>query len=256
MKKLLSYRGLMGFIYALVMLLPFSAIALRCAYVTFNKNAYQSYSDISSQTTTLITNNNQSIVGNNYMINLTSSSTGYSNNIYFNSTTIDFEYLYGQTISFNVVGFRFYPNNTHFRLLDQNDTAYNFELNDEKRTYLNGQTFNWKSGDLVLTGSSTSPVNFYMISYTSGKLDNAFDYSLYTFLNENGVGRLNLTNWFVDIFLNNTTHNMLYINYINWYMNYSLLVSCVYLLYLVLMWFITLARRLLTSFDEKGSLDK
>lgn len=253
MKKLLSYRGLMGFIYALVMLLPFSAIGLRCAYVTFNKNAYQSYSDKSAMTTTLISNNNQSIVGNNYIINLLSSGESYSDNIYFNSSTIDFSYLYGQTISFNVVGFRFYPNNTHFRLLDENNNSYNFELNDEKRTYLNGQSFNWRTGNLV-NSNGNQPVRFYMVTYTTGSLDNAFDYSLQSFLDENGVGRLNLTNWFVDIFLDNTTHNMLYINYINWYMNYSLLVSCVYLLYLVLMWFITLARRLLTSFDEKGSL--
>lgn len=161
-------------LFALLMLAPIGSVATRCLYVVCNKNAYQSYSETSTMTTTLISENAQSIVGNNYMINLIEGS-GYSSNIYVNSSTIDYDYIAGTELSYDVVGFRFYPNNTHFRLIDSNNLTYNYELNDEKRNYLNGQTFNWKSGNLVETNS---PVRFYMVSYTSGKLDNVFEYSV------------------------------------------------------------------------------
>ena len=35
------------------------------------------------------------------------------------------------------------------------------------------------------------------------------------------------------------------VNFANWYLNYTMLVSCIYLLWLVLMWFINFARKLL-----------
>ena len=45
--KLSKRKNLLGFIYALVMLLPFSAILLRSLYVVLNDNSYKSYSGVS-----------------------------------------------------------------------------------------------------------------------------------------------------------------------------------------------------------------
>lgn len=235
MKHLTKYRTLMGFIYALIMLLPFSGIALRCLYVTFNKNAFQSYSDTTSVETSL---NYQSVIGNEYIINWVDNTTGQTNN-----TTVILKYNdINVTAPNGSVAFR-YGNNARLTFFDSTNTQLGYLDNIKTFTYTANDT----------TTLAPQPwFNRQLVIRTFGKLDNAFDYSLYTFLNENGVGRLNLTNWFVDTFLDETSHNMLYINYVNWYMNYSLLISCVYLLYLVLMWFITLARRLLTSFDERS----
>lgn len=162
-------------IFSIVMLAPFFAVGIKCAYVSFNKNAYESYSDKKTMQTTLITDNSQVIEGNNYMINLKESGEGYSQYIYFNSSTIDFEYIAGTTLPYDPAGFRFYPNNTHLRIIDTNNNTYNYVLNNEKRTYLNGQSFNLKNGELY---TSTQAVRFYMISYIPGDLDNAFYYAI------------------------------------------------------------------------------
>ncbi len=162
-------------LFSIIMLLPFIDVAVRCGYVMLNKNAYQSYSDTSAMTTTLVSDNSQIIYGNNYMINLLESGSSYSENIFFNSSTIDYDYLASSELSYDIIGIRFYPNNTHIRFIEPNSSVHTYELNDEKRTYLNGQTFNLSSGNLV---SLNQPVRFYMVTYTTGKLDNVFEYSV------------------------------------------------------------------------------
>lgn len=162
-------------LFAILMLAPALSVGTRCLYVIANKNAYQSYSDVSSMETTLISDNSQVIENNNYMINLLDSGNNYSNEIYINSSTIDYDYIAGSEISYVVSIIRFYPNNTHIRFIESNNTAHNYELNDEKRTYLNGQTFNLQSGNLV---NPNQAVRFYMVSYTTNKLDNVFEYSV------------------------------------------------------------------------------
>lgn len=236
MKKIKGYRALMGFIYGIIMLMPFSAVLLRCCYVTFNKNAYQSYSDISSIQTSV---NYNSVVGNEYIINWVDNTSGQTNNT---TQIIAYQNINVENVPSGAVAFRF-GNNQRLTFFDSTNTQLGYLDNISSFTYIANDS----------TALAQQPwFNRQLVVYTFGKLDNAFDYSLYTFLKDNGSGELNLTDWFVEVFLQRTTHNMLYINYINWYMNYSLLVSCVYLLYLVLMWFITLARRLLTSFDERS----
>ena len=173
-------------LFSIIMLLPFIDVAVRCGYVMFNKNAYQSYSETSSMTTTEITANTQSISGNNYMINLLDSGPNYSDNIYINSSTIDYEYIAGTTITYEVKAIRFYPNNTHLRLVDGNNLSHNYELSDEQRTYLNGQTFNWNHGNLI---ENNQAVRFFMITYQNGKLDNVFEYSI------SQLEESNLYNW-------------------------------------------------------------
>jgi len=258
MKSLHKYRTLMGFIYAIVMLLPFSSILLRCLYVTFNKNAYLSYADFNSETSEYrqITNYDSLIVGNTYKLisnntentNLKTSTTGSmlveNVQIETSSRTLTAEQITGIS---SIMVYK-YNNNTLIRLNNLDNPIPDYGLNSHYLTC----TFTY----LGLTGvDTTNSFEYYFdglfyentLINNRNTLDNAFDYSLDTFLEENGTGRLNLTNWFTSTFLDETSHNMLYINYINWYMNYSLLVSCVYLLYSVLMWFLTFARYLINK---------
>lgn len=59
-------------------------------------------------------------------------------------------------------------------------------------------------------------------------------------------GLINFMSWFESLFLDMTNSvNALYIHFINWYLNYVMFVSCAYLLFLVLMWFINFSRKLL-----------
>lgn len=162
-------------LFTILMLAPIGMVLSRCLYVIVNKNAKDSYSDTSAMTTTLISDNQQTITGNNYMINLLESGSSYSENIFINSSTIDYDYLANTQLSYDVVGLRFYPNNTHIRFIESNLSSHAYELNDEQRNYLNGQTFNLQSGNLVTPNQA---VRFYMVTYTSAKLDNVFEYSI------------------------------------------------------------------------------
>ena len=240
--KVLKSKNLTNLILAFLLALPICAIAGRVIYTQSNKNAYQSYSEISSETHVLVSANNTLIQGNTYMINLLDEGSGYSDNIYFDSCTIDFNYIAGTEISYDVAGIRFYPNNTHFRLITPTNVGYSYELNDAKREYLNGQTFTWSRGNLI---EPNQAVRFYAITYTSGKLDNAFEYSLKSFVADNDFGQMDLTSWFSGLFLRSSAHNNLYIGFINWYLNYAMLVTLVHFLFLVLMWFINYCRRLI-----------
>ena len=81
-------------------------------------------------------------------------------------------------------------------------------------------------------------------SYASGEvLDDVFEYSISRFISENSFGRLDFFQWFSNLFIDSS--NNLYIHYINWYMNYTLYVSLAFLIFMVLMWFINFARKLL-----------
>lgn len=81
-------------------------------------------------------------------------------------------------------------------------------------------------------------------SYASGEvLDDVFEYSISHFISENSFGRLDFFQWFSNLFIDSS--NNLYIHYINWYMNYALYVSLAFLIFMVLMWFINFARKLL-----------
>ena len=64
--KPLRPKSLTTLIYGLLMLMPFGYIGVKCAYVAFNKNAYQSYSGESQTQQTYIHNTNDLIEGNTY----------------------------------------------------------------------------------------------------------------------------------------------------------------------------------------------
>lgn len=238
----LRSKSIMTLIYCALLSIPLVSILSRVIYVQSNKNAYQSYSETSALTTTLISDNAQVINGNNYMINLLESGSSYSENIFINSSTIDYDYLANTELSYDVIGLRFYPNNTHIRFIESNLSSHNYVLNDEQRTYLNGQTFNLQSGNLV---SPNQPVRFYMVSYSSGKLDNVFEYSINKLVDDNNFGQLNFFEWFSGFLLNDAQQNNLYIHFANWYMCYAMLISLMQILFLCLMWFVNFSRKVL-----------
>lgn len=258
MKTLTKRKSLMGFIYALIMLLPFSSILVRCLYVTFNKNAYVSQVSAYLDKYTEVTSSDQLVENNQYLITYNGNNQAYYNptKYFYNTINVNW-YEYPNTdTSHTYIGFAIRGYGYNGTTQGNNIRLYYDETNYDNTyiwgTQLNQIIFTLKSySNFNLNTEPDHPYKLYNLDilYTTDydMLNNTFDYSLYTFLNENGTGRLNLTDWFTDIFLNRTTHNMLYLNYVNWYMNYSLLVSCVYLLYSVLMWFLTFARTLLNK---------
>ena len=118
MKKLCSYRGLMGFIYALIMLMPFSSVLLRCCYVTFNDNANLSYAGTTE--TQVVDNvvNDSSIFDTNVLYylkivysNVSSADIGGASNRIFvdNFTVIDNSSQYDLS---NTIAIGFYQGNS------------------------------------------------------------------------------------------------------------------------------------------------
>lgn len=81
-------------------------------------------------------------------------------------------------------------------------------------------------------------------------LSNAFEYSLSTFITNNAFGKIDFFSWFASIFLDNTSHDLLYIHFINWYLNYALYVSLSLIIFHVLYWFIDLLHKLLNKTNE------
>ena len=83
---------------------------------------------------------------------------------------------------------------------------------------------------------------------------NGLDYNALKTFVTNTINEFNVSSvymdffvWFDDLFLNVQTGSMteLTIQLVNWYFNYVFFVSCGYLLFLVLMWFINFSRKLL-----------
>lgn len=72
----------------------------------------------------------------------------------------------------------------------------------------------------------------------SATLDTAFEYVISQFITENSFGNIDFFSWFSGYFLDSTSHNNLYIHFINWYLNYVLYVSISLVIFHVLYFFI------------------
>ena len=256
--KLLKHKNFMGLIYSVLVALPLFAVLGRVIYTQSNNNAYQSYYGDTI---------------NDYELSEIDNLVGYTTNdyVFFNNKQIT------DNGSFNIYVSNYHllergnlPNdsvnilNSHstYRIyfnLDSNNLLYSeyYYLNDNNSyswcINIRPSQYNYKcyfnlNSVVPISTSTTLIESFYLINFDNYSfLDNAFEYSLSTFVDENDFGKLNFFSWFYDLFLSNTSRNNLYIHFVNWYMNYALLVSLTFVLFLVLMWFVSFVRKLLEN---------
>ena len=255
--KVLKHKNLMNLLYATLIALPLFSILGRVLYTQWNQNAKDSYSDNFIQKATLVDNTSLDMIGANYQVNYWNgtgiSGAEYSNFIKYSSISINW-YDYGASTSNTYNGFRFAYN--AIQLTSGNNNNVTATLNNIWGNTLNSFTYIYDSGTLIYTNTTYSGYSkVYLLTTMEDKLDNAFDYSLKQFVTDNDYGNFDLTSWFSNMFLSNNAQNNLYIHFINWYLNYVLLVSLIWVLFLLIIWFVNFARRLLeSSFDKADRL--
>ena len=241
--KILKHKNIMGIIYGILLLMPFLSILARSAYVVVNKNAYQSYSEVVETTTTQLTDGDSFNDGMLYTFAWNGQMTGATNNkidVLDGKTNIVDLFFTGETWKVDYFNPSYETTRTRLIVYDTNGSQHNaFMWQDVSNTFY-AYT---KSTSATLQSNSLFSV--YSNTYTTSKLDNVFEYSVSQFIEDNNFGKVNLFNWFTDLFLDDNAHNNMYVHYINWYLNYSMLVSCMHLLFLVLMWFVNYSKRLL-----------
>lgn len=180
---------LKNIIFAVVMLAPFFAVLSRCMYVTFNKNAKDSYSLLQNNEYQLV--DNQVTLKNNYMYMFT------NNRDVYNTTSLQRVYC---TNFVAISGFTNgdIPNNvTYFRVYyNSNNQVYTLHLHGDTDNYPSLGTYANPSNK-QFTFESTSEqtntnylTNIQLIQFgTQNTLDNAFEYSV------NQLNEMQIFNW-------------------------------------------------------------
>lgn len=258
--KFFKNKNLLNVLYAVLISLPLFSILGRVLYTQWNQNSKDSYygEEINNKTTTLIDSFDGLKLNETYHFISSNAETvnSYAKRIYISNVKniqgnypTDFDTLLMQADSFMTTYYSngylaLYEGDTNIGNLDMNTRTLTFDFELDGVTYPSGYTY------LELFDSFIYRVEYNKYSY----LDNAFDYSISRFVSENDFGKLNFFTWFSDLFLSNNSVNNLYIHFVNWYLNYTLYVSLGYILWLVLMWFVSFIRRLLekTSTYETG----
>lgn len=250
MRKIFGSKSITHLIYGLLMLMPFAAIGVKCAYAVVNKNAYQSYSGQNQTETNYIDNKSNLVIGEEYYfkagnLNQSGLDGGYEQYIRYelvevinNSTNIDFS-------QFDAIGFYasdvvvyYYFNNvgTTFNL----DTNFASNQNVEFKFKYLGNTL--PNSNNILDKSNNV---FEIKLMPNGYIDNVFYYAIDEVIEENNIGLLDFTSWFDGWILSDNAMNNRFIGFANWYMNFAFLVSACYVLFLCMLWFVNFARRLL-----------
>lgn len=221
-------------IYGIVLAIPLLSVLVRNAYVVVNKNAYQNYSGKNVESVEIIeTPYNDLVIGNTYQTFMTETTNTFTQ-LVVNASNV-------KNISNNVL----YPDIVQLTFTKTN-VNYIVGSDGTNNFYFNSNTIQFTYGGTILSGTAYEYTTFYKVVFNENAyLDNAFDHSLSKYVDDNSFGKLNFFEWFFDIFMDSNQQNNLYIRYVNWYMNYVLLVSCSYILFLVLMWFINYSRRIL-----------
>ena len=260
----------MGLLYAVLLAIPLVSIISRVIYVQSNKNAYQSYAGTTQQIESVDTyyqfNTNELntyedlIQGNIYYFTYDDELWTIRNNYVF----LFFNYIYsldGIYLNEELLSYELNEGNYCLYTENENDYIADSSLSYYLQTNLtNGLYFvfdyapstsytilNNLIEEGFLTQSDYLGWEDFTINYTEvSYLDNVFEYSVDSIIQENNFGKIDFLSWFSNMFLdNNNAVNNRYVHFANWYMNYIMFVSCAYLLFLVLMWFINFARRLL-----------
>lgn len=247
--KIFKHKNIMGMIYGIVLAIPLLSILVRSAYVVVNKNAKDSYSDKFIEQQITINTNYDYVVNQNYILTIDRSVDTFTASGFKGTFDFDFTQMTNVNIDNSLVDAIFIDQNTmHTYKFNSNTNSFQYYVGINITSYDNLTIpFVFKTFNITTYNSYTNVPNFNLKTYLLGvnNLDNAFDYSLSKYVDDNSFGKLNFFEWFFDIFMDSNQQNNLYIRYVNWYMNYVLLVSCSYILFLVLMWFVNYSRRIL-----------
>ena len=250
MKKTKFGRFFETLIYFILLTIPLISVFARTIYVQSNPNAKDSYSTQYVRSSTLMGSNAQLSQGLTYYLNFNGNVGNVrtaSSRIFYSSISIDWT-DYGVSSSLDVKGFMTYKNDAG------TSNLYLFDASNTQVAVL-WDYFGTRIMDFSFTVSTTVSLNgnqgwdlYYFLLETS-TLDNAFDYGLQKTLDDFGTGNINFTNWFSTLFFN--VSNLLYIQFVNMYLNYALWVSVSYLLYYFLNWFIRFVRETLDNLIYK-----
>lgn len=256
MRKTFGYKSITHLIYGLLMLMPFVFIGAKTCYTILNKNAYQSYSnynadnkqysaltqwnELTSGTTyMLISNNdNSNVVTSNsprFMVN--NLQVIVSNVAQTTNELIETADSFALWRTNNVTYIRFYNEGTSLTTSGFNNLSIQFTFE-----YVNNYGFDTTNDIDKYTGGLV--YKSHLIN-TTNTLDNAFSYSINQIIDNNNVGLIDFTGWFRGLALSDNAINNTFINFINWYFNYAIIVSAVNILFLCLLWFVNFARKLL-----------
>ena len=231
----------MGMIYGFVLAIPLLSVLVRSAYVVVNKNAKDSYSGNITQVEYVNANGNLPLYDVYFSFN--------KQQTYYNSPRPQIYFSNYEIIETNIPNsYLLTLDNATYVKVWNPDGNENYMTWDGAGTNFNSTqyfiTLKFDVDNIVYSNETLNQSLLYRIVDLNG-LDNAFDYSLNKYVDDNSFGKLNFFEWFFDIFFDSNQQNNLYIRYVNWYMNYVLLVSCSYILFLVLMWFVNYSRRIL-----------
>ena len=242
MRKLFGKKNILSLIFGLLMMLPFFSIIARCIYVQSNSNAFVSYYG--------------ETINQSEMVNITTNELQVSHTYYLiTPTNISYERKEGNTeisvsnvildnVNKNISSLRFYVVNNTTNLTIQGIGTDSFIIYNTQMHELSF-TFNGINNELYVSDINT--ILYEQIFNNYSFLDNVFDYSLASFVEENNFG-IDFFQWFDNTFLTQSGHNMVYINFANWYLNYAMIVSTAYILFLAMIWFVYFARNLFEKF--------
>lgn len=253
--KIFGVKNITHLLYGIIVLLPMMAILGRVCYTVANKNAKDSYSADNQIVEQLpISTPSVLISGVNYNVQLHNSSNRQNSYI--------IKYTYCSMIDDLLEKYPSYTDLlfcTEFLFRDGATEEGNFISFRMSGQYVTHSTFTYEqlpTYSFIFTCDGVTPSSlqntfnantiYQNVLVDNSTLDNAFEYSLKTFIDDNNLGEVDMFSWFTDLFLDNSNvHNQIYIGFVNWYLNYTMLVSCGYLFFLVLIWFINFIRRIL-----------
>lgn len=246
--KIFKHRNILGLIFGLMALIPLVSIGVKCAYVSMNKNAYQSYSgqDIDNY---IPYDSIADVPLNTTIYSYLDNNTTYANTYYLSISDLDFIQTNIDNLpNVEQVSYIRYYTNNGLLFTDSNYSSLGLFNISNKHLFMSFKLLSYSSNDLQGIGNTLGFMN-----YINGSLDNVFEYSISEITKDNNLGKVGFFTWFASMFLDlNNATNMLYIGFVNWYFNYLLLVSLGYVLFAVLMWFINYIRRLLEKGQDFG----
>lgn len=174
-------------LFTILMLAPVGMVASRCLYVIANKNAYQSYSEVETSTTSIKNDGDALNVGLQYTFAYTTGYTNTGDNTYYvQNGKSNIRDLYFENETWTIDRVELYTNNNQTRLIaydtnNQSHNKFNWQETSPNFYIILGQARNMPTG--------TRYYNVYQISYTYSKLDNVFEYSI------SQLEESNLFNW-------------------------------------------------------------